>query len=136
MDDYVHLFGRVSAEMLAAVYKAADLFVMPNEPVAGDMEGFGLVVLEANLFGLTVVASDLEGIHDAIEPGKNGRLIHWDSIENFATNIVNLLKSPEELAAAGERACEYALTNFSWDIIARRYLSEFQAVAGQGNTKR
>ena len=78
----------------------------------------------------------VEGIHDAIEPGKNGRLIHWDSIENFATNIVNLLKSPEELAAAGERACEYALTNFSWDIIARRYLSEFQAVAGQGNTKR
>jgi glycosyltransferase involved in cell wall biosynthesis len=48
---------------------------MPNIPVSGDMEGFGLTALEASASGSLVVASDLEGISDAIRDGKNGFLI-------------------------------------------------------------
>jgi phosphatidyl-myo-inositol dimannoside synthase len=67
--------------MLNTCYAAADLFVMPNIPVEGDMEGFGIVLLEANRAGVPAVASDLEGIRDVIEPGENGyRVPHGNPI--------------------------------------------------------
>ena len=60
------MIGEVSDDMLAAAYRSADVMVMPNIPVRGDMEGFGLVALEAAAAGLPVVASRIEGITDAI----------------------------------------------------------------------
>ncbi len=46
------MLGRVSEEALGSLYRGADLFVMPNVPVPGDIEGFGVVMLEAGLCGL------------------------------------------------------------------------------------
>ena len=54
----VRILGRVGEELLATLYSGADLFVMPNIPVPGDMEGFGVVMLEAGLNGLPVLAAD------------------------------------------------------------------------------
>ena len=55
----VRRLGAIPDQKLAALYRGADLFVMPNIPVRDDIEGFGLVLLEANLNGLPVVAADL-----------------------------------------------------------------------------
>ncbi|MEJ0072837.1 MAG: glycosyltransferase [Candidatus Saccharibacteria bacterium] len=57
--------------MLYALYNASDLFVMPNIPVANDIEGFGLVATEASSCGTPVIGSDLEGIKDAVTVGKD-----------------------------------------------------------------
>ena len=57
----VHLLGQTSDDDLCMAYAAADLFVMPNVPVPGDSEGFGIVHLEARAAGLPVVAADIEG---------------------------------------------------------------------------
>ncbi|MDR1601380.1 MAG: glycosyltransferase [Tannerella sp.] len=52
-----------------------DAFLMPNIPVEGDMEGFGLVCLEASACGTLVFAADIDGIPDAVRNGKNGFLL-------------------------------------------------------------
>src|SRR5690625_7613993 len=79
------MLGRLSEVDLSRLYRGADLFVMPNIPVEGDMEGFGVVMLEAGLSGLPVVASSLEGILDVVEEGNNGHLIEsgngWEAAE-------------------------------------------------------
>jgi glycosyltransferase involved in cell wall biosynthesis len=67
--------GRLPFEEIVTILKHADAFVMPNIKVDGDMEGFGLVCLEACLCGATVYASDIDGIPDAIHQGKNGFLL-------------------------------------------------------------
>jgi glycosyltransferase involved in cell wall biosynthesis len=55
--------------------RGVDLFVQPNIPVPGDMEGFGLVTIEAAMRGTPVVAADLEGIKDAVVDGHTGILL-------------------------------------------------------------
>src|SRR5215217_2876555 len=57
LGESVKLLGQISDEELETLYHGADLFVMPNIPVANDMEGFGLVMLEAGLCGLPTIAS-------------------------------------------------------------------------------
>lgn len=128
MRRHVHMFGRVPPDVLAAAYEAAEVFVMPNQPVPGDMEGFGLVVLEANLFGLPVVAARLEGICDAVAHGSNGFLLDWDDAEGFARVIVELLHDPQGRQEMGAQAREYVLKNFGWDEIADRYTEALEAV--------
>ena len=61
VEDRVLRLGAIPEPQLHALYRGADLMVMPNVPVAGDIEGFGLVLLEANLNGLPVVCADIEG---------------------------------------------------------------------------
>ena len=70
--DHIVLAGKTSDRILQHAYDASDLFVMPNIPVAGDMEGFGVVILEANEARTPVIASDLEGLQDVVQNGLNG----------------------------------------------------------------
>ena len=71
----VHLLGQISDDELRTAYAAADLFVMPNVPVPGDSEGFGIVHLEARAAGLPVVAADIEGISESFISGEDGWLV-------------------------------------------------------------
>ncbi len=68
----VHAFGSVSEEKKNVLYGEAGLFVMPNIEIAGDMEGFGLVCVEAAARGLPVVAARLQGIEDAVIEDQTG----------------------------------------------------------------
>jgi phosphatidylinositol alpha-1,6-mannosyltransferase len=73
--DRVHLLGRVDDADREDLLRGVDLFVQPNIPVPGDMEGFGLVTIEAAMRGTPVVAADLEGIKDAVVDGHTGILL-------------------------------------------------------------
>ena len=75
LESRVHLLGRVEDDDRELLMRGADLFVQPNIPVEGDMEGFGLVTVEAALRGTPVVAADLEGIKDAVVDGETGLLL-------------------------------------------------------------
>jgi glycosyltransferase involved in cell wall biosynthesis len=125
LEGHVALMGQVDDDTLRAAYHVADLFVMPNIPVQNDIEGFGLVALEAAAAGRYVVASRLDGIPEAIVPGQNGVLLdHLDS-EAFANTIVELLDDDAKRTALGKQAREFVRTRYSWDIIARRYQAVF-----------
>jgi len=113
--------GRQSSDMLNTAYAAADLFVMPNVPVEGDMEGFGIVLLEANRAGVPAVASDLEGIKDVIDQGINGYRVPHGEAELFAQKIDDVLNN--ELTELSEKARNYAGENFSWDSVVNKYVS-------------
>lgn len=69
------------------VYDAADVFVMPNIRVHGQQEGFGLVLLEAGMHNLPVVASAIEGIPAAVRDGITGLLVEAESPDGFAKAI-------------------------------------------------
>ena len=132
----VRMMGEVSDDMLAAAYRSADVMVMPNIPVRGDMEGFGLVALEAAAAGLPVVASRIEGITDAIQHGRNGILVEAGDVEEYSRALMRLLEMPDsDLASLGETYARYTLENYSWTSTAERYVEIIsRTIAGRGSS--
>lgn len=118
----VIMTGRVSGELRELLFACADLFVQPNIRVPGDMEGFGLVVLEAAARACPVVAADLEGLRDAISDGDNGHLLAAEDAPAWHSRLQSLLADRAALQAAGQRARRDVETRFNWDEIAKRYI--------------
>jgi len=114
--------GKISETQLVDLYRRGDLFVMPNIVVPGDMEGFGIVMLEAGACGLPTLAADLEGIRDVIDEGVNGWFAPTEDADAFAARIQTLLDDPDSLREAGDRTAEYVTSAFRWDTAAQRYL--------------
>jgi glycosyltransferase involved in cell wall biosynthesis len=120
--DRVQLLGRVSEEKLRELYNSAAAFVQPNILVAGDCEGFGLVLLEAALCERAVFASRLEGITDAIHEGKNGILLPAENAQAWITALTEYLHNP----TSQPHARQYTLQAFSWPIRAEEYINAFR----------
>jgi glycosyltransferase involved in cell wall biosynthesis len=125
LSSHVALLGSVSDKQLKILYNAADCFVMPNISVAGDMEGFGRVLLEAALCEVPVVASDLEGITEAISHNENGILVESENAQAHIKAIVDFLKDSRSSMAFGKKARQYTLQHYSWPLIAQRYLDQY-----------
>jgi glycosyltransferase involved in cell wall biosynthesis len=126
LENRVFLLGKLSSQDLEKVYAISDIFVMPNQKVFGDMEGFGLVALEAANYGLPVVASNLEGISDAIKSNENGILVPTQQPLEFIRQINILLKDQEKKQALILRAQKYNFENFNWQKITRKYYLELK----------
>lgn len=124
--DKIMFVGKQPDSVLKDAYSAADLFIMPNIPVPGDMEGFGIVLLEANLAGTPAVAADLEGIKDVIENGKNGYKIEVRNSGQFAARVDDLIQN--ELEDMSKSARSFVLENFAWNNVAQQYISYLKAV--------
>lgn len=129
--DRVLRLGAVSDEQLQALYRGADLFVMPNVPIPNDIEGFGLVLVEANLNGLPVLAADLEGPGEVISEGQNGRLAPPLDAEAFARIIGELQADPEGRHALAARAETYAREHIGWAPLAERHLEVLRAARAE-----
>jgi glycosyltransferase involved in cell wall biosynthesis len=86
----VFALGRVTGNVRKILFNTADIFVMPNITVADDMEGFGIVVVEAGSCGLPVVASNIQGIKDAVLEGKTGCLVAEGDAEQFRDTIFRM----------------------------------------------
>lgn len=92
-------------------YDAADLFVMPNIRLHGQQEGFGLVLLEAGMHNIPVVASAIEGIPAAVRDGITGLLVESETPEAFVRAIGTVLKWD-----AGTNKIRRAVTAiYGWD---------------------
>jgi phosphatidyl-myo-inositol dimannoside synthase len=121
LGDRVKMLGQVSEETLRALYRGADLFIMPNIPVAGDIEGFGVVMLEAGVSGMPVIAADLEGIRDVVREGVTGHLVPTRDADAFAAAI-SRYRDGAVLEAASVRAAEGVAQAFGWTAVADRYV--------------
>lgn len=127
LDDMVRLLGRVPNDELRAAYALADLFVMPNVPVAGDCEGFGLVTLEARVAGVPVVASSLEGIDDSFASADDGVLVPPGDVRAFVEAIDGLLQNELTIEARLRRR-KRVKSRYGWEHIGEEYLTVFRAV--------
>jgi len=120
LEDRVQLLGMVPEETLRALLARADLFVMPNVVVEGDMEGFGIVMIEAAACGVPTVAADLEGIRDVIRHEQTGWREPSHNADAFVRRIEGLDR--ETLARVGEAAKERVRDELGWAAVAQRYL--------------
>ena len=121
MRKHAILLGKVDNETLRLLYNSSHVMVVPNIPVEGDIEGFGVVVLEATSCGLPLVASGTEGIREAIVHGQNGFLVETFNAEKFSRTLLFILENSRRAKALGEKARQFTLRNFAWEKIAKMY---------------
>jgi phosphatidyl-myo-inositol dimannoside synthase len=126
LEHRVHLPGRVDGAKLEQLYARADLFVMPNVPLSGDMEGFGVVLLEAGLMGLPCLASDLEGMRDVVADGVSGHLLPALNPDRWASAIRTLQTDHHMLERLSAGARPYVLEHFGWNGVASRFVELFR----------
>ncbi|HYJ79595.1 MAG TPA: glycosyltransferase family 4 protein [Longimicrobiaceae bacterium] len=126
------LLGKVPEEMLRTLYRGGDLFVMPNVAVRGDIEGFGVVMLEAGMCGMPVLAADLEGISDVIREGENGHLVPSRDARAFAGAVLRYRADRALLASASRSSACRTARDFSWDAVAERFVQVLGARPGDG----
>ena len=117
--------GKVSGEDLMQLLSLADLFVMPNVPIHGDVEGFGLVALEASMRGTYVLASAIDGITDAVVDGKNGSLLPAGDASAWIDKIHELLSDKDVLQTLSKQGKEFTRQHFSWKIMTEGYVKIF-----------
>jgi phosphatidylinositol alpha-1,6-mannosyltransferase len=126
----VKLFGAVDhyreKDKLIEIYNLCDLFVLPVIPVKGDLEGFGIVFLEANAAGKATVGSRIGGIPDAIEDGKSGVLIAPRDYREFSRKIISLLKDPKKRTQMGDYGRKMVQQRFDWNVVIAEYLELFK----------
>jgi glycosyltransferase involved in cell wall biosynthesis len=87
LEKKVFLLGKISDDEKICLYKNSTWFIMPNIKVKGDAEGFGITLIEAAAYGLPSIASNIEGIKDAVINGKTGWLVENFSVEAFFNKI-------------------------------------------------
>lgn len=119
--DSVRFTGPVPWEELPAHFGAGDVFAMPCRTRRGglDVEGLGIVYLEASATGLPVVAGDSGGAPDAVLDGETGWVVRGGSAEGAADRIVTLLDDPELRRRMGQRGRAWVEEKWRWDLLAR-----------------
>lgn len=119
----VRFLGKVPADELPDVYRACDIFVLAAREDDADVEGFGLVLLEASASGKPVVATLSGGVGDAVQHGRTGLLSAPQGVEALAVNINRLLDDRELARRLGEQGRAHVLARASWDSVCERLLA-------------
>ncbi|GAA4996086.1 glycosyltransferase family 4 protein [Kitasatospora paranensis] len=121
----VRFTGSVPWEELPAHYGAGDVFAMPCRTRRGglDVEGLGIVYLEASATGLPVVAGDSGGAPDAVLEGETGFVVPGRSAEAAAERIVRLLHDESLRRRMGEAGRRWVERSWRWDMLAQRLTS-------------
>lgn len=127
LERHAIITGPVSDARLHALYRQADLFLLTPVNVGQSFEGFGIVYLEAGVYGKPVVGSLGCGAAEAIDDGVNGLLAPQNDDAAIAERAATILADPDlaaRLGAAGRRKAEAQ----RWGAVARRYLDLYEQV--------
>ena len=117
--------GNVAA--IESLMPIADVFLLPS-----DAESFGLAALEAMACGVPVVGTNVGGLPEVVEDGKNGFLLPVGDVEAMADAVLAIVEDPERGRALSESARERAVAAFPSDQIVARYRAYYEAVVVGG----
>lgn len=135
LEGRVVMLGYVSDEDINILWNTANLFIQPNIKVTGDMEGFGISVIEAGACRLPVLASNIEGLKDAIKDGRNGFLIESENAEAYVGKINDLFAQGNPREVYGKAVRDFVVENYQWKRISKTYLEEINKVINKSGDR-
>ncbi|MCB0162683.1 MAG: glycosyltransferase family 4 protein [Anaerolineae bacterium] len=116
LQDDVIFCGDVSQEWMPVYYRICDVFIMPSRSLEskGDVEGFGIVFLEANAYGKPVIGGRSGGVPDAVLDGVTGLLVDPNSTDEIASAIIRLLTQTDYARELGENGRRRVESEMNW----------------------
>jgi phosphatidylinositol alpha-1,6-mannosyltransferase len=116
IEEHVIFAGKISSDERDIYYSLCDVFCMPARIVNDiDVEGFGMVYLEANVFGKPVIGGKSGGVPDAIIDGENGLLVEPEDPEALAEAILRLLSDEPLRMKMGMAGAKRVKEEFTWE---------------------
>ena len=114
LHDKVCVYPDMDDEALIKCYQQCDIFILPNRTIDNDIEGFGMVLVEAQVCGKPVIAGDSGGTRETMNIGKTGHIIDCSSTENLLNGLSPILRNPE-IVDGEVNIADYAKNRFNWD---------------------
>ena len=124
IEDKVFFYSNLEPSQLDFVYSRAKLFLLIPQETPNDVEGFGMVYLEAASHGLPVVGSQDSSAEDAVLNGKNGFLVPAKDVEATRDAIVKILSDEKLRQELSEESRKFAAL-MTWEKTAREYLEYY-----------
>jgi phosphatidyl-myo-inositol dimannoside synthase len=129
LTDAVRFLGSIDRAELKSAYAACDTFVMVPRSLGSDIEGFGIVYLEANIFGKPVIGSRSGGVPEAVLHEETGLLVDSGQTEQLAEAIVRLMDDEKLRIALGEGGRKRLMRDFGDDRQSRRFIAAVRQAA-------
>ena len=129
LNNNVVFLGKINDSQKKYIFKKTDLMVMPtiDESVNKSIEGFGISYIEAALFGIPSIASNVGGTSEAVIHYKTGIILnHIDELEQ---NLNELLENDEKRIKLGEAAKKRAINDLQWDKVKEEYFSLISTIS-------
>ncbi|NLG54778.1 MAG: glycosyltransferase family 4 protein [Rhodococcus sp.] len=122
MEEHVVFTGTVPSSELASHHTIADVFAMPCRTRGGglDVEGLGIVFLEASASGVPVVAGNSGGAPETVRQGETGVVVNGRSVDEVAREVSALLRDPDRAAQMGAAGREWIERDWRWDVLGAR----------------
>ena len=120
--DHVTFTGGVPGAELPAHHALGDVFAMPcrTRGAGMDVEGLGIVFLEASASGVPVIAGESGGAPEAVQQNKTGLVIDGRSVDKVADAVAELLTDRDRAAAMGAAGRKWVTSQWRWDTLAAR----------------
>ena len=112
--------GFIAEADLNKIMNACDIYVMPNRRVGDDVEGYGIVFMEANACKKPVIGGRSGGVVDAIIDGKTGFLVDSHSVSDISEKILDLLKDEKKNKNIGMNGFKLVINERNWDIVVSK----------------
>ena len=128
--EHVRMLGALDDDDVIQLYHACDVVVLPVLDTKDDVEGFGIVALEAAAAGKPVIATRVGGIPDAIQDGKNGILVESGNYQVMSEALVRLLVDPIAHIGMAQSGRLWTRNRFAWTEIAKKYEWMFETTLG------
>lgn len=128
LQNSITFIGRIQYRDLPRYICAGDIFVMPSRSrLAGlEVEGLGIVYLEASACGLPVIAGKSGGAPDAVDEGVTGVTVDGTSVAEVSAAIIEMLDNPAESKAMGEAGRTWIHDKWRWEIWANEFNALFK----------
>jgi len=119
----VTFIGRINYSELPKYICVGDIFAMPSRSrfFGLEVEGLGIVYLEASACGLPVVGGKSGGAPDAVLVGETGVVVDGTNSSEIAEACIDLLNNPELCALMGATGRTWIIENWRWEIWATKY---------------
>ena len=123
VQDLIHFHGYLDDKSLSELFSVSDIFIMLSENLPnGEVEGFGIAILEANYFGLPAIGSKGCGIEDAIQNEETGYLIDNHSPVELKNAVEKIMDNYHYFSIASK---EWSKKN-DWSIVSKKYIKLIQ----------
>lgn len=121
----VRFIGRLGYDELPAHIQLGDIFAMPSRSrfFGLEVEGLGIVYLEASSCGIPVLAGESGGAPDAVLHGETGLVVDGTKPQAIAKSIIELLNDEVGRKAMGARGRQWAVEEWNWRIWGERFNS-------------
>jgi phosphatidylinositol alpha-1,6-mannosyltransferase len=120
VEKHVQFLKGITDEQMIDCYQQCDLFILPNRTINNDIEGFGMVLVEAQSCGKPVIAGDSGGTKETMLLGKSGVVIDATQPSNIASTVVGMLSDEQKLTDMGSKGREHVLQSLDWKALVQR----------------